>query len=149
MGSPSVMVCLPVKASVFTSPRFHSLVSLLSLTPLCTPKSCIFPLPPPVSHSLVFYQASFIQSKRLSALPVLPLGEPEIPCCTLHVDKQSSWLLPPGTESVTSTRLGPGIPTAFLNLGFTVTDQFGESGGQKKKKKKKIKKRLQQQINWG
>lgn len=69
---------------------------------------------------------------------MLPLGEPEILCCTLHVDKQSSWLLPPGTESVTSTRLGPGIPATFLNLGFTVTDQFGESGEKKKRDKKEI-----------
>lgn len=120
---------------------FHYQELVVPHPPLHPQNNTFFPSP--CETSLVFYQASFIQAS-CSALPVLPLGEPEILCCTLHVDKQSSWLLPPGTESVTSTRLGPGIPTTFLNLGFTVTDQFGESG-----KKKKIRKRLQQQMSWG
>lgn len=128
---PSVMVCLPVSPSFpvcIVSTTFLAFVPHPSLHP---PKDTFFYSS--CEPALPFYQTSFIQVS----------SSPPCRCCFLENQKYSAVLcmlinkavgfFPPGNVSVTSTRLGPGIPTTFLNLGFRVTDQFEE-----RKKKKMI-----------
>lgn len=113
------------------SHSFCYLVVLLSPTLLYTPKKYIFPLS--LGTIATFLSTIFHPSKQLSALPVLLLGEPEIQCCTLHVDKQSSWLLPPQRLKVSPP---PDWGLEFQLHSWTWVSQLPISLGKGVKKKK-------------
>lgn len=106
--------------------------------PLHPPNNIFFSSPPVKHHYLPI---NHLSPKQKALFPTRAASCRTVLC--MLINKAVGFFPHPrGLEHITSTRLGPGIPTTFLNLGLTVTDQFAE-------RKKKVRKRLWQQIYWG